>query len=369
MDTRVVLDANVYVETNYARSSKFSSLVDFLRRSNNHLILLSSVLEEVLAKCERDFRERAEAAKRAVKDASGYSFTAKRPVLLQSDPDFSKEREALRKSLKHGAKGVIVDYVENLSGVDALEVVRRGAQRIPPADLNGEELRDVIHWLAVLSYAKQVKARILVVTRDKGFWTKDGKPREEILQDIKNVSQDIVLFNDIETLLRQNSLSTKTLGAGEAANLFPIPEIEKAAITRVGRLLERMFLDDLVWAFKSGRVASSEFQSGTVFKVGEGTEFVEANFLLRVETELEHMPRLFSPGGSKVGRAVPLSTLLGGREPTRRIEIFVTVALSTRVTGGKPETPEIEGISWLKSEQAIGLQQEQTGGTGLRAES
>jgi hypothetical protein len=31
--------------------------------------------------------------------------------------------------------------------------VKRGIERIPPANGGGEELRDVVHWLMLLAYA------------------------------------------------------------------------------------------------------------------------------------------------------------------------------------------------------------------------
>jgi hypothetical protein len=120
MQTVVVLDANVYSETNYGRSGKFSSLTDYLRKSNFRMVVLASVLEEVLAKFEREGTAQVEKAKNAVKNAAAYYFSGKRPVLLPAD--FSKEKEVLKDNLLHPVKGVEVVYVPDCLDVDTLEM-------------------------------------------------------------------------------------------------------------------------------------------------------------------------------------------------------------------------------------------------------
>lgn len=278
MDTRVVLDANAYCETNYGRSGKFSSLLDFLKKTNSQLVLLPSVLEEVLAKHERDFRSQMDTAKNSVKLAAGYCFAGKRPLLFNENPDFSKEREALRQSMLNVGKGTTVDHLEECSGVAVLDVARRGARRIPPASANGEELRDVIHWLTILSYAKAHNGRILFVTRDNGFWTKGGGPREEIIQDVRDVGGKIELFRDIEDLLKQNALSSAPLDPNRAAILFDTSQVATPIVETVGGRLSGMEIEDSTTEFRSGRLTSSEFLAGTVYRVSEDSEFVEATF-------------------------------------------------------------------------------------------
>jgi hypothetical protein len=112
METRVVLDTNVYCETNYGRSGKFSSLLDFLKKSNARLLVLPSVLEEVLAKHDRDFRAKIQAAKSSTDEAAKYSFAGRRPVLMGADPDFITEGEALRKRVLDVGKWVAVDLLD-----------------------------------------------------------------------------------------------------------------------------------------------------------------------------------------------------------------------------------------------------------------
>jgi PIN domain len=349
MDTRVVLDANAYVETNYGRSGKFSSLLDFLKKTNSRLVLLPSVLEEVLAKHERDFRSHVDAAKSSVRVAAGSCFTAKLPVLLNGDPDFSKERDALRQSML-GVGKMTVEYLEECSGVSVLDVAKRGARRIPPASPNGEELRDVIHWLTILSYANRSDSRILFVTRDSGFWTKDGGPREEILKDVKDIGGKIELFRDIEDLLRQNALSSAPLDSNRATALFDISQVETPIVERVGSILDRVELEDSTVEFDSGHLTSSEFQSGIVYQVSGGSEFVEGTFRVNIATQIEFKPKTWPRsslvGGLLGGKSVPLSGLSGIRQAPVSYEAIVLVDLSTRVIDGQVGTAEVERVRW-----------------------
>jgi hypothetical protein len=350
MDARVVLDANAYCETNYGRSGKFSSLLDFLKKTNSRLVVLPSVLEEVLAKHERDFRAQMETAKTSVRLAAGYSFAGKRPLLFNENPDFSKEREALKQSMLNAGKWATVDYLEECSGVAVFDVARRGARRIPPASASGEELRDVIHWLTILSYAKTHDGRILFVTRDNGFWTKGGGPREEILQDVKDVGGKIELFRDIEDLLKQNALSSAPLVATRAKVLFDIPQMETPIVDMVGNILNRVETDDSTVEFRSGHIASSEFQSGTVYQVSGDSEFVEATFRVDISAQIEFKtkpPVWISPAaGVLTGGLVPMSGLGGIRQTPVSYDTAVLVDLSTPVIEGQVGVAEVEQVRW-----------------------
>lgn len=348
METKVVLDTNIYCETNYGRSGKFSSLLDFLKRSGSQLLVLPSVLEEVLAKHDRDFKELVDAANSSVKRIRQHAF-AERLVLLRDTVDFSKERDAVRRSILDLGKGVTADFIEGIT-IDAIEVVRRGANRIPPANSNGEELRDVIHWLTVLSYAKQhTDTKILFVSRDNGFWLKQGGPREEILQDVRSTGQDIQLFKDIEDLLRQNSLSSADLDLQRAAQLFDLPQLESVIVSKIGEQLNGSVLGDRVVEFRSGRLISFEFQKGTIYQVSASSEFIEATFRLQTENEIAFKTK--SPWGSMapIGNIALLSTVFGSvEEPPIRITTFATAELSLRVIDHDVGTPAVERISLEK---------------------
>jgi hypothetical protein len=347
METQVVLDANAYRETNYGRSGKFTSLVDFLRKSNSQLVLLPSVLEEVLSKQERDLKEHLETAKRSVELARKLCFSGKLPSLRNLDPDFETEAKALKHSLLEVGKGVPVNHAEDL-GVDVLEVVRRGARRIPPASPNGEELRDVIHWLCIVSYAKRSAARILFVSRDRGFWIKGGGPKAEILGDIKDSGQRIELFRDIDDLLKENSLSSAPLDPGRVTELFDIPQIESQIIEMVGDRIDGVETEDSIVEFKSGKIESSDFQSGVVYQVGKDSEYVEATFLMKIDTQIEFRSRLartWSQIGEGLGASMPLSGLSGIRRPPVSFDVTASVYLSTRVIDRQVGTPEVERVS------------------------
>ena len=308
------------------------------------------MLEEVLAKHERDFRAQMDTAKNSVKLAAGYCFAGKRPLLFNENPDFSKEREALKQSMLNVGRGTTVDYLEECSGVAVLDVARRGARRVPPASANGEELRDVIHWLTILSYAKAHNGRILFVTRDNGFWTKGGGLREEILQDIKGVGGKIELFRDIDGLLRQNALSSAPLDAARATVLFDIPQVETPVVDMVGNILNRVETDDSTVEFRSGRIASSEFQSGTVYQVSGDSEFVEATFRVSISAQIEFKTKPLLWGylaaGVLGGRSTPLSALAGTRQTPVPYDAAVLVDLSTRVIEGQVGVAEVEQVRW-----------------------
>jgi hypothetical protein len=343
---KVILDANVYCEANFGRSGKFDSLVDFVRKTNSQLVLLSSVLEEVLSKYERDFRQRREAAIGAVKTCREYSFTDKKLVLFPPNIDFSAEKEALLLHLSSPAKGISVELFEDYSALDILEVVRRGARRMPPANANGEELRDVINWLATLIYAGRTSERVLFVTRDKGFWTNDtGVLRPEIITDIKQTGREIVLFHDIDELLKNNSLSSAVLDATRAGQLFEITKLSTEITSKVVEALNRMTSSQAV--IIAAKILESTFQKGRVYVISPASEYVKATYEVTLDSEMEFRKFDWWDSFQSLNGLLPTQTvsLAALRKPEMEpCTITALVDVSTRVINGQPGTPELEGV-------------------------
>jgi hypothetical protein len=64
----------------------------------------------------------------------------------------------------------LIRYYPDVNGVDVNEVFLSGVKRRPPANKDGEELRDVTIWLIALQYADKEKKQIALVSNDGGFW-------------------------------------------------------------------------------------------------------------------------------------------------------------------------------------------------------
>ena len=94
------------------------------------------------------------------------------------------------------------DKVEVLVNVadDLTELVRRLAGRIPPASPNGEEARDVLLWLTLVSIARA--GRVAFISGDQKAFFKSGELRPELLSDLGSFQSNVEAFNGLDEFLR-----------------------------------------------------------------------------------------------------------------------------------------------------------------------
>jgi hypothetical protein len=118
----------------------------------------------------------------------------------------------LRALLRRPSERVRTKFLAEADGVDLKEVIRRGVKRIPPASSSGEELRDVILWLIVLSHARTSGRPTSFVTADTGFWDLD-KPKVEIQHDIDSLNVKVRLYRDLAEFTKANALRSEPITA------------------------------------------------------------------------------------------------------------------------------------------------------------
>ena len=166
------------------------------------------------------------------------------------------------------------------------------------------------------------------------------------------------MFTDIEDLLKRNALSSTPLDASRAAILFDTSQVAAPIVEMVGRRLDGLLMEDSITEFISGHLTSSELIAGSVYRVSEDSEFVEATFRVNIsaQIELKAKPGPWASlvggviggaaGGVLGGRSVPLSGLAGIRHASVPITAVALVDLSTRVIAGQAGTPEVERVRW-----------------------
>src|SRR6266446_3193706 len=92
-----------------------------------------------------------------------------------------------------------------VSGLSAIEELRREARRIPPAstslDIKGSGARDVAIWLSVVQYSAENAEEVFLVSRDKAFKAASSKG------DLEKYGAVVTIVRDIPDLL--DLLATK----------------------------------------------------------------------------------------------------------------------------------------------------------------
>ena len=194
----VALDANALLSAGLANPA-FSSLRDYLRKTKSRLLLPEVVLEELLAQrrmlIAKAIRKGLEANKEMKSLVPGYEDKPLRKHLKAIEVETAVD--AYKAELKQAADGVSI--VENRAS-DLMEMVRRLANRIPPASQAGEEARDVLIWLAVLRMAE--KGELSFVTGDKKAFGKDGKLKPELADELQKLPNALAVYEGLDAFLK-----------------------------------------------------------------------------------------------------------------------------------------------------------------------
>lgn len=150
------------------------------------------------------------------------------------------------------------------------EVVRRGVERIRPANQKGEELRDVILWLLVLEYARKSRGKVAFISDDGTFRSPKGDLHETLASDVAKIGAEVSFYGGIAEFIAGNSLHTEALTERSFFSLVSADSIEKGAKksfeeSRIfGRTVEKIEIDAI------------RFSSGNRYKVAEDSFYVES---------------------------------------------------------------------------------------------
>jgi len=159
---QIILDANVYATDYRMKGVSFRTLFEYLRRTDSRIVLPRSIREEVILSYGRRLKA----------EAKEFAEVWNRYRYLELDydrglfdkPDVGDAQKALRRILRKPFGGIPTIFVAQMEGVSVEEVFIRGARGKRPANEQGEELRDVIIWLWVLSYSDTAGTQVAFIS-------------------------------------------------------------------------------------------------------------------------------------------------------------------------------------------------------------
>lgn len=234
----LILDANAYIQALYKhgrkflQTSQFAELLAYLKRTGSQLVIPDLTHKEVVAR----YRDRLIELSKRARDA----WAALREVGMEERGEFPRldipgELATLDNLLFHPSQGVDSLPYTDFSGVDIKEVARRGIFRVLPANDRGEELRDVILWLVVLHYAKQVNTTIGFVSEDKAFRDGTGTLHQVLQKEAEQSGVTIAFFRSIGDFLKGNALESEPLEPVAIASYVTSDELRGIATQRLLR--------------------------------------------------------------------------------------------------------------------------------------
>jgi len=192
----VVLDTNAVVSLGLLNPA-FGSLRDYLQKTKSRLLIPAVVLEELRAQRRASVVKSISKGLEANKELQGLVPGYKSVVKHLKAVDVEAAVDAHEVAIKALANKVVL--IENQHS-DLKELVRRLANRVPPASPAGEEARDVLIWLTVLQLAQ--KNELAFVTGDKKAFLKDGELKSELKRELDPLPYDVLVYEGLDAFLK-----------------------------------------------------------------------------------------------------------------------------------------------------------------------
>jgi hypothetical protein len=273
----IILDTCILLSNPSMRSPDFLNLFAYLQRMNTYLIVLDIVFDEAIQKYADLLTSRRQRAHNAVEQLN---FTLVTPSAasvpeLQIPNERARYAELLSSGFRPGdPSSPRIKKLQCYSGIDPREVALRGIRRIPPADSNGEQLRDVMVWLAARSYCKSIDHPTVFISSDDTFLTKDKSAfKPELINELGRDAIPLRPFPSIEAFLKSVAITvTANVEPQWIASHLSVPDIQQA----FNRSLSMLVYD----RFTGGRSVEAlepkfEFHHATIYDLGDGAALAE----------------------------------------------------------------------------------------------
>lgn len=266
----VLLDSNIYLENLKMTGNQFAELFAYLRRTGSNLVLPHLVREEVSGKYSEWLRDSVRQARTA--HANLWKLTES-PSQRFSPPNIEGEVKSVLARMRRPSKGVKVLDVDDYSSIDLKEVVNRGVQRKRPSTADGEELRDVVLWLLVLSLAKNSSAGMVFISKDGQFASEDGQGlHPDLAGDLMALGAHVDFYRSLREFVVAKALDHESIDANSFYSVVRLKEVEKLTMQVMLRYVTR------IGSIKTAELKELEFERATRYKVGADAYFVEASF-------------------------------------------------------------------------------------------
>ena len=356
---KIILDADAYRRNNYGRSVGFQSLLDYAKKTDSQIVLLASVQKEVVALYGRELSEEISHAETAARNLQKKVFRKQQLAVLPV-VEIEAEVDELEAALRRAASGVTIEFFEDYSSLDVLDVVQRGARRIPPANSNGEQLRDVINWYATLECARRSGVKVLFVSADSGFWDGKGEQKQlkrQISEDIGSAGVEIDLYNQVDDLLKKNSLSSQPLDRERADSIFHVSDFAGVISEKLRDAVARTKAGKYLFLSPPAEVISATFQRGVSYQISRDHEYLESTY--EIDTRVAGEPRLAdSPevpwemfaSESSGDPSMTVSSSVASQPIRVNFKIIVEADFSARVIQGSSTLAGVESVRPVRIE-------------------
>ena len=270
----VILDSNQYLDDPRMEGARFQSLFDYLRRTGGLLVVPRVVRDEVLARYQQALDADHSRAVVALRNLRKKAFELQVPE-RPPNPDYSREVKRLDEKLSNPSPGVRSVVAENYSDINVEEVARRGIYRVKPANINGEELRDVMVWLATVVHAKRHGPNVGFISSDRGFQTKDCDLHGVLKDELAAAGIKMSFAISIEEFVTHADLPKKPISAEWAAQHLTPAQISD--ISEIFRALVAGFVQSPLVVLSASEPIL-QFKTGNLYELSSESAYAELEY-------------------------------------------------------------------------------------------
>lgn len=169
----IIIDTNILRQDHLLRSPKFQVILDYLQKTNSHLIIPSVVKQEIIAIFRRQLVELVNQARNVATKIDNWCYdnTPRTDFHINIDGEVSTY-ESFLNNLTQGGGALELPHQDKFLD----EVIRRQINRTKPANEKGEEFRDIVIWLSIKEFLRQSKREAAFISQNtKQFAVKDSR--------------------------------------------------------------------------------------------------------------------------------------------------------------------------------------------------
>ena len=350
----VILDTNIYVSllrnsgSAFFESAEFVSLLAYLRRMDNSLVIPDVVYEEFrheyYDRVQLSFKKAQDAWDSHVRDLAG-------PKHFPHTLNIEKAWKKIEADFLKPDKSVNVIHYRDYSKIPVEQVVKRGVYRIPPANSNGEELRDVVLWLMALEYARGKK---LAFVCPDGHFRSGNDLHPDLQKEASSYNVEITLYRSLPDFIKGNSLASSPISVKDYRELLSEEEIRKnLADYLIGGTLQSNTITSAV-------IEDIDLHEGTRYEISADSFYIELTIkgLARLQMKTPEMitfaagtvisplkqPRLFDE--VSYGETGPAYYALAGMQPFQSLGLH-TVQLPA-IPNSKTLTTDAKFLAYYR---------------------
>jgi hypothetical protein len=283
----VIVDTCILFSDPFMLSNTFKDLFQYLRTTDSRLVILPIVFDEIIAKHEEELTKRHRTACAAARSLNERTLRSLAPRVGDLNLEIGILSGVLKSGVREG-EPLPLKLLSDYSNIDVKEVATRGIKRMAPSNSKGEELRDVMVWLASLSYCRESKKAVAFITEDMDFWAQGKKA-------IKPELDDELTRNQIKLQVYQNLTEFLKAIATNSTDISKNWFERHVSMVRITEILER-YRETLVYGVwhgeRSVKLLSStiEFRSGKLYDLGGGAQLGKIEFACQIALRVEDWP-------------------------------------------------------------------------------